>query len=50
MTTNEFLKGILEGKKTLLKLKDSSYINVPKYNELSVSNLYSKLIFLENMS
>ena len=49
MMTREFIKDILAGNKRLLKLSEVKYINVPKYDELSVKNLYPRLIELENM-
>ena len=49
MMTTEFIKEILAGNKRLLKLSEVKYINIPKYDELSVKNLYPKLIALENM-
>ena len=43
------LKEIFAGDKKLFKLSDVKFISVPKYDEISVKNLYSKLIELEGM-
>ena len=40
MMTTPFLKQILKGEKKLLKAKDVVNYNPPKYDEISVSNLY----------
>ena len=49
MLTKDTIKLIFAGKKKLLKLKDVKFIQAPKYDEISVKNLYNKLIVLENM-
>ena len=43
------IKAIFAGDKKLLKLADVKFISVPKYDEISVKNLYGKLIELEGM-
>ena len=40
MMNKDFLKEILADQKQLLKVKDVKFINVPKYDELSVRNVY----------
>ena len=49
MFTKEFQKALFAGKKKLLKMGCVNWINVPKYDELSVKNLYDKFILLEGM-
>jgi len=46
----DFAKEVFAGKKQLLKLPDVRQIQVPKYDELSVKNLYGKLIELPGMA
>ena len=40
MFTKDFAKEVFSGRKKLLKLKDVTFIQVKKYDELSVKNLY----------
>ena len=40
MINKDYLKDILQEKKSLIKLKDVIFVNVPKYDELSVKNVY----------
>ena len=40
MITKDMLRDILSGTKSLLKLKDVKFIQVPKYDEISVKSLY----------
>ena len=49
MLTKGMIKGIFKEEKELLKLKDVKQIQVPKYDELSVKNLYDRLIKLDGM-
>ena len=42
-------KEIFAEKKYLIKKKNVLYIDVPKYDELSVKNLYDKLVALDGM-
>ena len=49
MFTKDFSKKLFAGDKKLMKLKAVNLINVPKYDEISVKNLYSQLIVLEGM-
>ena len=44
MITKDFLKAVLRGEKGLLKMVDVRMVNVPTYDEVSVSNLYSMMI------
>ena len=39
----DFLRAVLSGQKRLLKLSEVNYICVPKYDEVSVRNLWGKL-------
>ena len=48
--TKDFLKEIFKGEKTLLKKSHIMFCEVPKYDEISVKNLYDKLIKLDGMS
>ena len=50
MFTREFAKEVLRGDKMLLKMKDVKFINVVKYDELSVKHLYKELLTLPNMA
>ena len=49
MFTKEFAKSLLAGHKKLLKKKDVNFIEVKKYDELSVKRLYSEFIQLDGM-
>ena len=49
MFTKDYAKDIFAEKKTLTRLKHLMKIEVPKYDELSVKNLYKKLLALDNM-
>ena len=49
MITHGFLKDIFAGDKNLLKLSEVKFIQVPKYDEISVKNLYDKFMELPNM-
>ena len=42
MLNKDFLRQILKDDKSLLKLSDVSPVHMPKYDELSVKNLYAK--------
>ena len=46
----DFLKEIFKGEKSLLKKSHIMFIETPKYDEISVRNLYDKLIKLDGMS
>ena len=50
MFTKDFVKEVFASKKKLLKLKEVKFIQVIKYDELSVKNLYSKLVQLDGMA
>ena len=49
MFTKDYAKMIFEGKKKLLKLKDVKFVQVIKYDELSVKKLYDEFLTLEGM-
>jgi hypothetical protein len=38
----DFLKAVLAGQKKLLKVNEARYINMPKYDELSVKNIFPR--------
>ena len=40
MITKDMLRDILSGTKSLLRLKDVTFIQDPKYDEISVKSLY----------
>ena len=40
MMNKDFLKDVLADKKRLIPLKDVIFVNVPKYDELSVKTVY----------
>ena len=50
MMTAPFLKQILKGEKKLLKAKDVVNCNPPKYDEISVFNLYDKCLKMPKMA
>ena len=50
MFTKDLAKEVFTGNKKLLKMRDVKFINVVKYDELSVKNLYQKLLSLEGMT
>ena len=50
MFTREFAKEVLRGDKKLLKLKEVSFVQVVKYDELAVKHLYQELVALPNMA
>jgi len=43
MINKDFLKEVLANDKKLMELKQVNYINVPKYDELSVTQLWPML-------
>ena len=49
MFTKDYAKDIFSERKQLIKKKDVLFIDVPKFGELSVKNLYEKLLSLEPM-
>ena len=49
MLTKDFVKKVFADDKKLFKLKDVNFVNAPHYDEISVKNLYPKLMELENM-
>ena len=50
MLNAKWLKQILSGDKKLLKAKEARHCNPPKYDEISVANLYNTCIVMEGMS
>jgi hypothetical protein len=40
MYNKDFLRQVLDEKKSLLKIKDVRFINVPVYDELAVKNIW----------
>ena len=50
MFTKDYAKDIFAEKKELIKKKNVLQIDVPKFDELSVKNLYDELLSLQNMS
>ena len=49
MFTKDYAKEIFAEKKLLIRKKHVMMIVVPRYDELSVKNLYEKLLALDNM-
>ena len=49
MFTKDYAKDIFAEKKILMKKKNVLYIDVLKFDELLVKNLYDKLMVLDNM-
>ena len=49
MVTAPFIKLILVGKKKLLKMSEVRFINPPRFDEISVVNLYDRCIKWEGM-
>ena len=49
MFTKDFAKEVFSGQKRLLKMREVKFVNVTKYDELSVKNLYDKFLSLEGM-
>ena len=50
MFTRHFAKEVLRGDKKLLKLSEVKFIQVVRYDELSVKHLYKDLWALSNMA
>ena len=50
MFTREFAKLVLMGDKKLLKLREVQFVQVVKYDELSVKKLYDSLLELPVMA
>ena len=49
MFTKDYAKEIFSDKKKLIKKKDIKIVEVPKFDELSVKNLYHKFMTLDGM-
>ena len=47
MLNAKWLKQILSGDKKLLKAKEARHCNPPRYDEISVANLYNTCIVME---
>lgn len=47
MVTKDFLKATFSGNKRLMKMKKAEFITIPKYDELSVKNLYDKFLLYD---
>ena len=43
-TNKDFLREVLAGRKKLLKMSEGKWCNPPRYDEISVSNLYPKFV------
>ena len=50
MCTKDFIRDVFTGKKKLKKIGEVKFIQVPRYDELSVRKLYAKLMGLEGMA
>ena len=50
MFTKDFAKEVFQGKKRLLKRRDVLEVEVTRFDELSVKNLYDKFLELDGMS
>ena len=50
MVTAKFLKQVLEAEKILIKAKDVKICNPPKYDEISVKQLYDECLQLDGMA
>ena len=50
MFTREFAKEVLRGDKKLMKLREVQFVQVVKYDELSVKSLYNQLVVMPYMS
>ena len=42
MCNKDFLRQVLAGNKKLLKLSEVKYVNIPRFDELSVKNIYPR--------
>ena len=49
MFTKDFAKEVFAGRKRLLRMNEVKFVNVTRYEELSVKNLYDKFLSLEGM-
>ena len=50
MVTKDFLKEVLIGRKSFLKMKDVNFCNPPAYDEIGVKNLFVHVVSMEGMS
>ena len=42
MANRDFLRKVLKGEKKLLKVSECKFVNVPKFDELGVNNIFPK--------
>ena len=49
MITKDTLRAILAGTKSLIKIHEVKFIQPPRFDELSVKNLYKRFLELDNM-
>lgn len=53
MCNKDFLRQILSGEKKLLKISEVKFVNIPRFDELSVKNLYPRFkndkLFMQHM-
>ena len=50
MCTKDFLRDVFAGKKKLKKIGEIKFVQVPRYDELSVKSLYAQLLALDGMA
>ena len=50
MVTKDFLKAVLKGEKSLLKMKQVNFCNAPHFDEISVTRLYNEVVTRPGMS
>ena len=50
MVTKDFLRDVFAGKKRFIRLENVKFVQVPKYDEISVKALYDKLLALPDMA
>ena len=46
----DFLRQVLKGEKKLLKMSEAKFVTVPKYDEISVKQVYPKFINDSNVT
>jgi len=50
MTSKDFLKGVLKGEKSLLKMTEVRFINPPAFDEIGIKALYDEALKMPGMS
>ena len=50
MFTKDFAKDVFKGQRKLMKLRDVKWIEVSRYDELSVKGLYENFIKMDGMA